>query len=200
MLLLKDSYLTKLKLNVLSENNYWVDRCSDEEMFEFTRKVAAHELCPNRNNELGEIKHWFEQNSRRRTKYEKQLSLRELKDRLNLCGYETVEDGRFIEIIETESGLRKEKIIKKFRVHDTDTGSTQVQIAILTEEIKELTEHLKQHKHDYSSRRGLLKKVGERRKLLKYLQKNLELNFMYENDLDNIIIINNLNDLEGVLK
>lgn len=65
----------------------------------------------------------------------------------------------------------KEKIIKKFRVHDTDTGSPQVQIAILTEEIKELTEHLKQHKHDYSSRRGLLKKVGERRKLLKYLQK-----------------------------
>jgi len=65
----------------------------------------------------------------------------------------------------------KEKIIKKYRVHDTDTGSPQVQIAILTEEIKELTEHLKQHKHDYSSRRGLLKKVSERRKLLKYLQK-----------------------------
>lgn len=68
----------------------------------------------------------------------------------------------------------KEKIIKKFRVHETDTGSPQVQIAILTEEIKELTEHLKQHKHDYSSRRGLLKKVGERRKLLKYLQKENE--------------------------
>lgn len=65
----------------------------------------------------------------------------------------------------------KEKLIKKFRTHDTDTGSPQVQIAILTEEIKQLTEHLKQHKHDYSSRRGLLKKVGERRKLLKYLQK-----------------------------
>lgn len=65
----------------------------------------------------------------------------------------------------------KEKIIKKFRVHDTDTGSPQVQIAILTEEIKELTDHLKKHKHDFSSRRGLLKKVSERRKLLKYLQK-----------------------------
>ena len=65
----------------------------------------------------------------------------------------------------------KERIIKKFRVHDTDTGSPQVQIAILTEEIKELTEHLKKHKHDFSSRRGLLKKVGERRKLLKYLQR-----------------------------
>ena len=65
----------------------------------------------------------------------------------------------------------KEKIIKKYRTHDTDTGSPQVQIAILTEEIKDLTEHLKQHKHDFSSRRGLLKKVSERRKLLKYLQK-----------------------------
>lgn len=66
---------------------------------------------------------------------------------------------------------RKEKLIKKYRVHETDTGSPQVQIAILTEEIKDLTDHLKEHKHDYSSRRGLLKKVGERRKLLKYLQK-----------------------------
>lgn len=65
----------------------------------------------------------------------------------------------------------KEKLIKKYRVHETDTGSSQVQIAILTEEIKELTRHLKDHKHDFSSRRGLLKKVSERRKLLKYLQK-----------------------------
>lgn len=65
----------------------------------------------------------------------------------------------------------KEKIIKKFRIHETDTGSSQVQIAILTEEIKELTEHLKNHKHDFSSRRGLLKKVSERRRLLKYLRK-----------------------------
>jgi len=65
----------------------------------------------------------------------------------------------------------KQKIINKFKTHETDTGSTQVQAAILTEEIKQLTEHLKQHKHDHSSRRGLLKKVGERRRLLKYLQK-----------------------------
>ena len=65
----------------------------------------------------------------------------------------------------------KQKIIKKFRVHDNDTGSPQVQIAILSEEIKQLTEHLQAHKHDHSSRRGLLKKVGERRRLLKYLQK-----------------------------
>lgn len=72
----------------------------------------------------------------------------------------------------------KQRIINKFKIHDNDTGSTQVQVAILTEEIKELTEHLKRHKHDHSSRRGLLKKVGERRKLLKYLQKEDEKSFM----------------------
>ncbi len=65
----------------------------------------------------------------------------------------------------------KDKIIEKFRIHATDTGSPQVQIAILTAEIKELVEHLKQHKKDFSSRRGLLKKVGERRRLLKYLDR-----------------------------
>jgi small subunit ribosomal protein S15 len=68
----------------------------------------------------------------------------------------------------------KQRIINKFKVHETDTGSSQVQIAILTEEIKRLAEHLKIHKHDHSSRRGLLKKVGERRRLLKYLQKEDE--------------------------
>ena len=71
----------------------------------------------------------------------------------------------------------KQRIISKFKIHETDTGSSQVQIAILSEEIKELTEHLKNHKHDHSSRRGLLKKVSERRKLLKYLQKDDEKSF-----------------------
>lgn len=65
----------------------------------------------------------------------------------------------------------KQKVISRFKIHATDTGSPQVQIAILTEEIKQLADHLKKHKHDHSSRRGLLKKVSERRKLLKYLQK-----------------------------
>lgn len=63
----------------------------------------------------------------------------------------------------------KEKVIKKYATHAGDTGSTQVQVAILTEEIKRLTEHLKEHRKDHSSRRGLLKKVGERRRLLRYL-------------------------------
>ena len=65
---------------------------------------------------------------------------------------------------------KKQQIITKFKTHDTDTGSAEVQIAILSEEIKELTKHLQQHKHDHSSRRGLLKKVGERRRLLRYLE------------------------------
>lgn len=64
---------------------------------------------------------------------------------------------------------QKDRIIKKFRTHDNDTGSSEVQIAILTEEIKQLTGHLKAHKHDYSSRLGLIKKVQERKRLLKYL-------------------------------
>lgn len=69
---------------------------------------------------------------------------------------------------------KKEKLIKKFRTHDTDTGSPQVQISILTEEIKELTKHLKTHRKDFSSRRGLVKKVAERRRLLKYLERENE--------------------------
>lgn len=66
---------------------------------------------------------------------------------------------------------KKKKIIEKFKTHATDTGSPQVQIAILTEEVKELTDHLKTHKKDFSSRRGLIKKVGERRRLMRYLKR-----------------------------
>ena len=67
---------------------------------------------------------------------------------------------------------RKDAIIKKFKIHDNDTGSAEVQIAILTEEIKELTEHQKIHKKDFSSRRGLLRKVSLRRRLLRFLEKD----------------------------
>lgn len=66
---------------------------------------------------------------------------------------------------------KKQQIIKKFAVHENDTGSSEVQIALLTEEIKSLTEHLKLHKKDFSSRRGLLRKVAERRRLLRYLER-----------------------------
>ncbi len=66
----------------------------------------------------------------------------------------------------------KEKIIKKYRIHPTDTGSSNIQIAILTKEIELLTDHLKKHKKDHSSRRGLIRKINERRKLMKYLEKS----------------------------
>lgn len=69
---------------------------------------------------------------------------------------------------------KKDKVIKKFQTHDGDTGSPQVQVAILTEEIHELQEHLQEHKKDHSSRRGLLRKVNQRRKLLNYLMREDE--------------------------
>jgi len=67
---------------------------------------------------------------------------------------------------------KKAEIIEKYRLHQTDTGSPEVQVAILTEDIIILTEHLQQHKKDYHSRRGMLKKVGQRRRLLDYLKAN----------------------------
>lgn len=66
---------------------------------------------------------------------------------------------------------QKERIIEKYKVHDKDTGSPQVQIAILTAEIKDLTQHLLAHKKDFSSRKGLMRKVSERRRMLKYLKR-----------------------------
>jgi small subunit ribosomal protein S15 len=66
---------------------------------------------------------------------------------------------------------QKEAIIGQFKVHDTDTGSAEVQIALLTNRINHLTEHLKIHKNDHHSRRGLMKMVGRRRRLLDYLKK-----------------------------
>jgi len=68
----------------------------------------------------------------------------------------------------------KEKIIKKYKIHETDTGSADVQIALLSEEIKKLLSHLKKHPKDLHSKRGLLKMVSKRRKLLKYLKKEDE--------------------------
>lgn len=65
---------------------------------------------------------------------------------------------------------RKTEIIDQFKKHEVDTGSPEVQIAILTERINVLTEHLKTHSKDHHSRRGLLKMVGQRRRLLNYLQ------------------------------
>lgn len=64
----------------------------------------------------------------------------------------------------------KQDIITKYKLHDSDSGSAEVQIALLTERIRQLTEHFQTHKKDHASRRGLLKLVGRRRKLLDYLK------------------------------
>jgi len=66
---------------------------------------------------------------------------------------------------------KKQELVSDYKVHDGDSGSPEVQIAILTQRIREVTEHLKQHKQDYASRRGLLKMVGRRSTLLKYLSR-----------------------------
>jgi small subunit ribosomal protein S15 len=65
----------------------------------------------------------------------------------------------------------KEEIIREHQTHEGDTGSPEVQVAVLTKRISHLTDHVRIHKHDYHSRRGLLQMVGKRRRLLKYLQK-----------------------------
>ncbi|MEO1268952.1 MAG: 30S ribosomal protein S15 [Myxococcota bacterium] len=65
----------------------------------------------------------------------------------------------------------KKEIIEEYKTHDGDTGSPEVQIALLTRRIKDLTEHFKTHKHDHHSRRGLLKLVGQRRRLLDYIKR-----------------------------
>jgi len=67
---------------------------------------------------------------------------------------------------------RKKSLIEQFRTHDGDTGSPEVQIALLSERINSLTEHFKQHTKDHHSRRGLLMLIGKRRGLLEYLKKN----------------------------
>ena len=69
-----------------------------------------------------------------------------------------------------QEAARKKEIIEKFKTHDTDTGSSEVQIALLSERITYLTDHFQTHKKDHHSRRGLLKLVGQRRSLLNYLK------------------------------
>jgi len=66
---------------------------------------------------------------------------------------------------------KKSAIVADYKVHDGDTGSTQVQVALLTEKINQLSEHLKAHPHDHHTRRGLLKLIGQRRRLLAYAAK-----------------------------
>jgi small subunit ribosomal protein S15 len=83
-------------------------------------------------------------------------------------GYEGLRDEK--EDMKMLSKVEKQAIIKDFARDEHDTGSVEVQVAVLTEEINRLTEHMKEHKKDYHSNRGLLKKVGRRRNLLTYLR------------------------------
>jgi len=69
---------------------------------------------------------------------------------------------------------QKQEVIRQYRLHDSDTGSPEVQVALLTKRIEYLTEHFKQHKKDHHSRRGLLKMVSRRRKLLNYVKRGDE--------------------------
>lgn len=77
---------------------------------------------------------------------------------------------QFQENFMAQSAVKKSEIIEKFKTHDNDTGSPEVQIALLTDRILYLTEHFKTHKKDHHSRQGLLKLVGQRRSLLDYLK------------------------------
>lgn len=74
----------------------------------------------------------------------------------------------------TITAEKKQEVIKENATKDGDTGSPEVQVAILTERINNLTEHMKEHKHDFHSRRGLIMMVGKRRRLLNYLRKKSE--------------------------
>ncbi|MFA7244201.1 MAG: 30S ribosomal protein S15 [Patescibacteria group bacterium] len=74
----------------------------------------------------------------------------------------------------TKKAGEKVDLIKKYRSHKDDTGSVEVQVAVLTKKVSDLTKHLKEHKKDFDSRRGLLSMVGKRRRLLNYLKKSDE--------------------------
>lgn len=77
-------------------------------------------------------------------------------------------------LLAEKQGNNKENIVQKYRIHGTDTGSVEVQVALLTNRIGELNEHFQVHKKDFHSRLGLIKMIGQRRKLLGYLRKKDE--------------------------
>lgn len=98
-------------LYFLGECNYWVEKCDDEEMFEFTRQVAAHEVALNRTQEVPEITKWLKRNSRRVIKGERLLTFIGLREALARFGYELVENGTLASIM--KDGVEVEKILKK---------------------------------------------------------------------------------------
>lgn len=98
-------------LYFLSLNNYWVENCSDNELFEFTRQTAAHEICPNRADEIPYISRWFSEQSRKVAKGDKHLKFNDLKDVLAQFDFDLIDDGFTCSI--KKDGKDVEKIIKK---------------------------------------------------------------------------------------
>lgn len=98
-------------LYFLSEHGYWVDRCDDDEMYEFTRKTAAHEITDDRNNEVPVIAEWLEGNSRKQQKGEKPMKLGALREVLGRFGYELNDLGKTLEVL--QKGLVVGSILKK---------------------------------------------------------------------------------------
>lgn len=98
-------------LYFLGDNNIWMDRCEDEEMFEFTRKTAAHEICDNREDEVKIVTEWLQRNSRRVVKGDRRLSFWDLKEILKRFGYELEGDGNTLDV--SYEGQVVTKILKK---------------------------------------------------------------------------------------
>ncbi len=98
-------------LYFLSEHGYWVDRCDDDEMYEFTRMIAAHEVAEDRRSEVPAIAEWLERNSRRQQKGEKPLKLPALRDALSRFGFELRDSGKTFDVIQGREVV--ETILKK---------------------------------------------------------------------------------------
>lgn len=98
-------------LYYLSEFGYWVDRCNDDEMYEFTRQIAAHEIAANRNDEVPVIAEWLERNSRKQQRGEKPMKLGELREALGRHGYDLVDQGKKLDVL--QNGLIVASVLKK---------------------------------------------------------------------------------------
>lgn len=98
-------------LYFLSENNLWLERCNDEEMYEFTRRVAAHEICEKRDDEIDFIADWFNKNTRRVVKGERPLNFSSLRESLSKFNFILKDEGQFASIY--KDGKQVEKVLKK---------------------------------------------------------------------------------------
>lgn len=98
-------------LYYLSEYGYWVDKCDDDEMYEFTRQIAAHEIAADRNNEVPVIAEWLERNSRKQQKGEKPMKLGALREALGRYGFDLVDQGQMLNVI--CDGKVVETVLKK---------------------------------------------------------------------------------------